>query len=284
MGKIKVIKPGYFTSVQDMGRYGYAHLGVPVAGAMDHFSLQLANHLLKNPGNAAGLEMSHKGPTLQFDEETQIILCGAEASILLNGHQKQLNRIIPIQKGDVLEIAEFKNGQWMYLAIRGGIMSEMILNSRSFFPGITHAKLRAGERLSYDRSPDVYPSHARLKPRIWENGTASIAVYPGPEIGHVDKDTFDQLFQRDYTVSFIQNRMGIFLNELLPNQMKEMLTSPVYPGTVQLTPSGKLILLMRDAQVTGGYPRILQLSKEAISLLSQKRPGQAVRFKLLEGG
>ena len=284
MGKITVLSPGYFTTVQDQGRYGFAHLGVPVAGAMDRHSFQLANHLLQNPDHTAGLEMTMVGPTLQFDEETQIILCGAEGLILHNGKPKKLNQIIPIRKGDVLDIADFKIGQYMYLAIKGGISTELILNSRSFFPGLTQTKLVSGEILTYQRFSELYlHRHCHIKPRISYLGTSSLEVYTGPDINQVSEKSFDQLFQRDYTISAIQNRMGIHLNELLPNQINEILTAPVYPGTVQLTPSGKLILLMRDAQVTGGYPRILQLKEEAISLLAQLKPGQTIRFKMLDG-
>lgn len=284
MGEIKVFSPGYFTTVQDLGRYGFAHLGVPVAGAMDRLSLGLANHLLHNPANSAGLEMTMKGPTLQFDEDTQIILCGAEGSILHNGIIKKINQIIPIHKGDVLEIADFKTGQYMYLAIKGGICSETILNSRSFFPGLTQTQLVSGDRINYQKSsPSYFPSHSYLKPREQNVGTTYLEVYLGPEISQVNEKFLDQLFQRDYSISTLQNRMGIYLNELLPNRMSEILTAPVYPGTVQLTPSGKLILLMRDAQVTGGYPRILQVKEEGISKLAQLRPGQSIRFKMLDG-
>lgn len=284
MGKITVLSPGYFTTVQDLGRYGFAHLGVPVAGAMDRTSLQLANHLLHNPANTAGLEMTLVGPTLQFDEETQIILCGAEGSILHNGIPKKINQIIPIRKGDVLKIADFKIGQYMYLAIKGGIFSEPILNSRSFFPGITQPQLVSGEWLDYQKFSGSYqPTNSHLKLKIHNPGTSTLEVYIGPEIRQVSEKFLDQLFQRNYTISANQSRMGIYLNELLPNQMKEILTAPVYPGTVQLTPSGKLIILMRDAQVTGGYPRILQLKEEAISQLAQLKPGKSIRFKMVEG-
>jgi biotin-dependent carboxylase-like uncharacterized protein len=283
MSEITVLSPGYFTTVQDLGRYGFAHLGVPVAGAMDRISLQLANHLLHNPANTAGLEMTMVGPTLQFDEETQIILCGADGSILHNGNSKRINQILPIRQGDVLEIADFKFGQYMYLAIKGGIISEIILNSRSFFPGITQTKLVHGDRLKYQKfSESSLPSHSHLKARVHNVEISILEVYIGPEISQVSERFLDQLFRRNYTISTHQNRMGIYLNELLPNQMSEILTAPVYPGTVQLTPSGKLILLMRDAQVTGGYPRILQLKEESISKLAQLKPGQSIRFKMLE--
>lgn len=284
MGEITILSPGYFTTVQDLGRYGFAHLGVPVAGAMDRQSFQRANHLLQNPANSACLEMTMVGATIQFEEKTQVVLCGAEGLILLNGILKKTNQIIPITEEDILEIAAFKNGQYLYLAIKGGIDTELALNSRSFFPGITPDKLVSGDKINYMKFTEKYnPANCQIKSLENYAVTSSLEVYTGPEINHLSEPSFDGLFQLDYTISANQNRMGIYLNELLPNKMSEILTAPVYPGTVQLTPSGRLIILMRDAQVTGGYPRILQLKEEAISMLAQLKPGQTIRFKMLEG-
>lgn len=286
MGKITVIKPGFYTSVQDLGRYGYAHLGVPVSGAMDLISFNLANHLLKNQPDAACLEMTMMGATLFFDQPTLIVLCGAEAPISINGQPQTLNRIIPIQAGDCLKISQFQSGQRVYLAIKEGFMSEVILNSRSFYKGITsQSHLKQGNILFYPSSTFTGTSaHAHLKFVDWTRDGKYLEVYPGPEINNLREEIYDKLFQNKFTISTLQDRMGIQLEEHLPNNLKEILTAPVYPGTVQLTPSGRLIILMRDAQVTGGYPRILQLTDKAVSLLSQKRPGQAIQFNLLEGG
>jgi len=286
MGKITVIKPGFYTTVHDEGRFGFAHLRVPVAGAMDRTSFQLANHLLRNPLEAACLEMTMQGAVLEFNEDTQIILCGAEGAISCNGTRMRLNTVLPIHAGDVVEIGNFMDGQRMYMAIRGGITSEITLNSRSYYKGITsHYRVKKGDQIPYGHAPFMgQPDNAHVKLRKWTKKYSSLEAYPGPEITQLRTETMDRLFQMDFSISTVQDRMGIQLNELIPNHQKEILTSPVYPGTVQLTPSGKLIILMRDAQVTGGYPRILQLQEEAISLLAQKKPGQWIRFKLLEGG
>jgi biotin-dependent carboxylase-like uncharacterized protein len=286
MGKITVNNPGFHTSVQDLGRFGYAHLGVPVSGAMDKISFSLANHLLNNPSDAAGLEMTMIGATLVFDEPTLIALCGAESSIVLNGQLQSLNRAIPIKAGDSLQIGRFQSGQRMYLGIKNGFVSEPILNSRSFYKGLTPInKLKQGDSLQYSSYPFTISSpHSHVKPVNWNKEGKILEVYPGPEINNLGKEEYDKLFRNHFTISTLQDRMGIQLEEPLPNDLNEILTAPVYPGTVQLTPSGKLIILMRDAQVTGGYPRVLQLTEKTISLLAQKRPGQVIRFLLLEEG
>jgi len=285
MGKISVLKPGFYSSVQDLGRFGYAHLGIPAAGAMDQSSFLLANYLLRNPSHAACVEMTLRGAMFHFDEDTEILLCGAQANIMINGIFKQRNTVLPIRAGEVLEIGNFTAGQRMYLSVRGGINSASELGSRSFYKGITpSSRLKEGDQLEYKGQSYTWPPpHARVKPRVWNRESGLLEVYPGPELTILEVATTDRLFQTEFTVSALQDRMGVQLAELLPHHHREILTSPVYPGTVQLTAGGKLIILMRDAQVTGGYPRVLQLTEESVSLLSQKRPGQKVRFSLLEG-
>jgi len=105
-------------------------------------------------------------------------------------------------------------------------------------------------------------------------------AYRGPDWSLLNGELQQQLLKGTFRISTQSNRMGIQLEDLLPNTLPELPTNPVFPGTVQLSSGGKLIVLMRDAGVTGGYPRILQLSEDSISKIAQKRPGEVVRFHL----
>ncbi|QDH80127.1 biotin-dependent carboxyltransferase family protein [Echinicola soli] len=283
-GILEVIKPGFYGSIQDHGRFGYAHWGIPAAGAMDEQSFLLANHLLKNAPNDACLELTMIGGEFRFLHPTTIIVTGAPIKIQVNGHTYPINHVIDIAADDFLKLSPAKKGCRIYLGIDGGFQTEEVLGSKSWYAGITKSnKLEKGMRLSYQAATNERPAaHAKvaMDDALFEDEV--LEVYPGAEAAEMDEALFEQLLTRDFHLSAKQNRMGIQLEEKVDNNLSEILTSPVYPGTVQLTPGGQLMILMRDAQVTGGYPRVLQLSPQAISCLSQKKQGDKVSFKLID--
>ncbi|MBD8490522.1 biotin-dependent carboxyltransferase family protein [Echinicola sp. CAU 1574] len=283
-GQIEVIKTGFYSSIQDLGRFGQGHWGIPAAGAMDRQSFALANHLLQNDPNDACLEMTMLGDELKFVGDTEIVLTGAEASIQLNGSKHPINKPVKIKNGDILKIGPFTTGFRMYLGIKGGFQSPCILKSRSWYKGITeNFRLKKRALLpykTYQSKENSSYAKVAIDESLLKNKT--LDVYAGPEAEKLPRSTFEQLFEKYFHLSAQQNRMGIQLKEPLINELKEILTAPVYPGTVQLTPGGKLLVLMRDAQVTGGYPRILQLSQAAISCLAQKKQGESIRFNLID--
>ncbi|KEO75883.1 5-oxoprolinase subunit C family protein [Anditalea andensis] len=284
MARVTLLQPGLFTSIQDTGRYGFSSLGVPSAGAMDQYAHSMANLLLGNPAEAACLEITQSGPVLEFSDETIVLFSGAITPVSLNkGAWKQANHHwLSISKGDVLQIGYLKHGLRSYMAIKGGFYSEFILRSRSQSKGITpHERLLKFDTVSYDSNPlpVTFPT-TRVKPAYpWINDSP-IDVYPGPEFSLLNEEVQGQIFQNRYTISLHSNRMAIILEERLPNHLPQILTHPVFPGTVQLTPAGKLILLMRDAQVTGGYPRIFQIKEEHLNYLGQMSIGATFRFSL----
>ncbi len=278
-----LLKTAPGTSVQDLGRMGQARYGIPVSGAMDERSMTWTNHLLKNPAGAAVLEISQPGFLIQFGAQTTISIAGAKSEIRLNGLEIPHPALVSIHPNDLLEIGAFRSGARVYLGIRHGFQTEEVLGSRSFYEGVTIEKsLRKGSTLAFFfQSERHQPVFAKVK----ENGawleTKELTAYPGPDFGLLPEKTATELLSKTFTVSLLSNRMGIQLKELLENQLPELPTNPVYPGTVQLTSGGKLILLARDAQVTGGYPRILQLTPESESVLAQKRPGDSISFRLI---
>ncbi|ERM80855.1 hypothetical protein P872_11910 [Rhodonellum psychrophilum GCM71 = DSM 17998] len=282
-GQITFFQPGILTTVQDQGRKKMSHFGIPYAGAMDQFSYFKANQILSNQEGSACLEMTLMGPEMGFESETQIVFTGATAVITQNGVEVPMGKILQIKAGDRVKVIRFEKGQWLYMGIKGGIESELIGGSRSFYDGITRkSKISKGDKLFYLSDPKPFVpvnSYAKIKADWF--GTDTIQVFKGPEWRFLTKSQQEILTQKPFTLSKLQNRMGIHLNEAVINTLSEILTAPVYPGTVQLTPSGKPIVLMRDAQVTGGYPRILHVCDSSLNVLSQKRPGEKIVFSLI---
>jgi biotin-dependent carboxylase-like uncharacterized protein len=282
IGYIKVIKSRLGTSIQDEGRFGLSELGVPTSGAMDDISFKFVNHLLKNKPTSAALEISSPGVKLRFESPTVICLAGALAEITLNGKSISLG-IHPVSINDELEIGAFLKGSILYLGIKDGFQSGMILNSRSYFAGITtKSQVQKEDRLPYftnQEIPNFTASHVKWNLNWAE--TSELEVYPGPEWELLSAETRHTLTTNMFTISIQKTRMGIMMEEPLENFISEMATAPVYPGTVQLTSGGKMFILMRDAQVTGGYPRILQLPENSISILSQKKFNEKIKFKLI---
>lgn len=276
-------KTAPLTSIQDLGRKGMAAYGVPYSGAMDWFALRMANHLLRNHENAAALEMAMPGTEMVFEAHTELVFTGAIAEVLKNGEPTKPGKIINIKEGDQIKVSRFIQGQWLYMGIYGGFESRLVLGSRSFYPEITEKKqLIKGDHLPYkmvSHAPTNIFSSLKTNAKRWES--PFVSAYPGPEWKYLNDSQKMWLSEKTFTLSEEINRMAYQLSEKLNNDLPSILTAPVYPGTVQLTPSGKLIILMRDAQVTGGYPRILQIDPESMDNLAQKRPRDKVKFNLL---
>lgn len=280
-GVIKVLSPGLYSSIQDLGRMGFQQYGVPYSGVMDAYSAALANHVLGNEESAAVIEMSMTGATLQFNRETCICISGADMSPKLNDNPIHLNKIIKVNAGDVLSFGKLNIGFRSYLAVLGGFKTEKVMDSRSMYKGITERfKLSKNNELEILIN-DLFTEskNALIKVKNEHFITKDIAVYKGPEFDFLSKDQQAFLLQNEFTISKDNSRMAYQLSEPLENNLEPIITSAVLPGTVQLTPSGKLIVLMRDCQTTGGYPRVLQLKESAISVLAQKFTGSAIHFK-----
>ena len=278
---IKVLKEGLFSTIQDKGRFGYKNIGVPVSGSMDQASAKLANLLLGNDESSAVLEMTLLGPTLEFMNDTYISITGADMNPSLNKQKVLLNKPLLINKGDILCLSHSSNGMRSYLGVKGGLSSENKLGSKSFYKGITkREKLIKNDKIKFG---EVIGSPMKMNKSINDfkiNRKSEINVFKGPEFDLLDSGSNDIICNTDFTIG-INNRMGYNLVEPIKNSIPSIISSPVMPGTVQLTPSGRLIILCRDCQTTGGYPRVLQLDKNSIDSLSQKTIGEIIKFKLI---
>ena len=278
---IKVLKEGLFTTIQDIGRFGYKNIGVPVSGSMDQTSAKLANLLLGNDESSAVLEMTLVGPTLEFMNDTYISITGADMDPSLNKQKVLQNKPLFVNKGDILYLSHSSNGMRSYLGIKGGFNSEKKLGSKSFYRGITkREKLIKNDKIKFAK---VTSSPMKINKSINDfkiNRKNKINVFKGPEFDLLDSNSKDIIFNTDFTIG-INNRMGYNLVEPIENSISSIISSPVMPGTVQLTPSGRLIILCRDCQTSGGYPRVLQLDKSSMDSLSQKTIGETIKLKLV---
>ena len=278
---IKVLKEGLFTTIQDIGRFGYKNIGVPVSGSMDQTSDKLANLLLGNDESSAVLEMTLVGPTLEFMNDTYISITGADMNPSLNKQKVLQNKPLFVNKGDILYLSHSSNGMRSYLGIKGGFNSEKKLGSKSFYRGITkREKLIKNDKIKFAK---VTSSPMKMNKSINDfkiNRKNKINVFKGPEFDLLDSNSKDIIFNTDFTIG-VNNRMGYNLVEPIENSISSIISSPVMPGTVQLTPSGRLIILCRDCQTSGGYPRVLQLDKSSMDSLSQKTIGETIKLKLV---
>jgi len=278
---IKVLQAGMMSSFQDLGRFGYRHLGVPVSGVMDQQAMLLANALVGNNETETVIEFALMPPKLRFEVDTTIAITGASFQPMINDNLVKSNKLLSIVAGEVLSFKASSNGVYAYLGVSGGFKLEKVLGSCSYYPNIANdLQLKNGMIIKL-RRPHSHFLNARIRPQSSEYSIV-LEVYKGPEFNLLSDKQQSLLVNTEFTISKIFNRMGIQLKEKIVNDLASLLTSGVLPGTIQLTPSGKLIILMRDAQTTGGYPRILQLKEESMNSISQKKFNDSIRFSLIQ--
>ena len=279
---LKILKSGFFTTVQDLGRFGYRDKGVPVSGAMDKHTVAILNKLLENKKDAAVLEITMTGPTLEFQEDTYISTGGAEMPKVLNNEIIQDYKVYKVKKGDIVSYQKLEKGFRAYLAVKGGFQSPEILGSKSFYSPLTSKMfLKGNDTVPYNVSVSFQPKIQGIKIESYLEDKI-IEVFKGPEYHILSKKHLELLFLKTFAIAKENNRMAYQIEDTIEGHSISMLTSATLPGTVQLTPSGKLIILMRNGQTTGGYPRILQLSEKSVSILAQKKFGDKISFRLME--
>lgn len=278
---IEILRAGQYSTIQDLGRFGFRKLGVPVSGPMDSSSARFANQLLGNNMNAPLLEMAFTGARFRFDSPAVIAIAGADANIQVGNERFQSNQIIPIEANSSLDIGQILNGNFLYLSILGGFVADKKLGSTCLYEPITgYARLNKGQFLYFNPSIQTNANRGAIVKRQAIKTTKHIEVLNGPEYHLLSTSEKKMFTETDFSISPVSNRMGFQLTESLPIHLDEIISSPVQPGTVQLTSGGQLIVLMRDAQTTGGYPRIFQLTENSINQLSQTKIGDTFRFKL----
>ena len=274
---IRVLSPGLFTTVQDLGRNGYAHLGVSPAGAADPVSLRIGNRLVGNPEGAAALEMTLQGGRYEFDTDAVVALTGGE----FVGGSIPMWRAVAVAKGTTIDIGSAKSGVRCYLCVRGGIDAPRIMGSAS-----THVLSGFGGPL---KRGDILGIRAPGGPLPDGRGSfipefrKRIRVTSGAQSCAFDAQQAITLATETYQVSDDSNRMGLRLKgaALHPPHDGQMLSEGVALGAIQIPPQGQPIILFVDAQTTGGYPVIASVISADLSSVGQLRPRDAVTFEFV---
>jgi biotin-dependent carboxylase-like uncharacterized protein len=280
------LKSGLFTTVQDLGRYGYLKYGIPISGAMDTFSLVAANILVANNSNDACLETTLFGPELQALTRTQIAITGGDISPKINGQNVPTWQTLEIQKGDVISFGKVENGCRAYLSIRGGINTPLVLGSRATYVrggigGINGRQLKTGDIIEGFDRPSLkvgYSMPEDLVPQF--TGQFKAHVILGPQADMFTERGINTFLSNSYKVTLEADRMGYRLEgPIIEHKAKaDIISDALLPGAVQVPKNGKPIIIMRDAQTTGGYPKIAVAIIPDVSLLGQAKPNDIIEF------
>ena len=275
---MKFISKGLYTTIQDEGRFGYRNIGVPSSGYMDSESAKIANLILDNPINNPLIEATLIGPTIKFQKSTFICITGADFNPILNESKISLYTPIKVSKGDILKINNSSIGSRCYISIKGDIIVDKVLGSKSFYSQISDSSvIERGDEFLFEAN-DINLTYKSIHQKFRLN--KNIKVFKGPEFSCLDEKSVNKLINQEFSIG-INNRMAYNLNEKIKTGVSSIISAGVIPGTVQLTPSGQLIILHRDCQTTGGYPRILQLNEKSLNNLAQLRTGDKIKFELV---
>jgi antagonist of KipI len=285
---IEVQKPGLLTSVQDMGRFGYQSNGIITCGAMDIYSMRLANILVGNHDNEAVLEVTLIGPSLIFTKKALIAICGGNLSPTLNKEPIALNKPFFVKENDILEFGLSLYGCRCYIAFKGGIQLEKVLNSYSTclpakFGGFQGRALKKGDKLNlHNIKKDSFKINWQLSIYFYQQlfNQTPIRFIKGRQYELFDHSSIEQFKMSAFLLTSDSNRMGYRLEgpELKLLEQQEMLTEGVAFGAVQVPPNGLPIILMADRQTTGGYPKIAQVASVDLPRLAQLKPGDLIHF------
>ncbi|MDG2371200.1 MAG: biotin-dependent carboxyltransferase family protein [Flavobacteriaceae bacterium] len=278
---VKIIDPGFYTSIQDNGRYGYRRLGFPVSGPMDKLSFTTANKLVGNFNNEPALESTFKGPKLLFSGPSWVAVSGATIPVLKNDRIIEINKPFFCDLGDVLELGPVIKGVRSYISFEGGIFKNKVFGSYSqYYPITKNATIKKGEKISLKSSTSLLK---QTKYNFEINNLRfdqQLEVFEGPYWKYLSNELKKIILNIEFKIG-LNDRMAYRLTGSLPKNKISTPSAPVLPGTVQLTPNGDLIIVMRDGQVTGGYPRILQLTEKSQSDLSQFTNGKLINFRII---
>jgi antagonist of KipI len=288
-----VVRAGFLTSVQDLGRTGYRQFGVSLGGALDAFALRVANLLVGNEESVAGLEITLGGLQLRFADQRIIAWCGGEFDVRVGSTSLPAGHAAFMNAGEELKFNHPKTGCRCWLAICGGIDVPIVLGSRSTdlrarFGGFEGRALRDGDQLPLCRQPRSAPAatggiSSWSAPEPWSQ-TASpnpiLQVVRGSDWDRFNDSTLQGFTSESFAVSPDSDRMGVRLDgpELRRDDDVDLISEAVAPGTIQVPSSGKPILLLGDCQTIGGYPKIAHVITVDLGIAAQLRAGDHVRF------
>lgn len=288
MARFKIDKAGLLTSIQDKGRWGYQQFGMSVAGAMDLFSLAIANLLVGRDRGDAALECTFLGPDLSFDCQEVIAITGADMEPKLNGQPVAMWSSILVKPGDKLSLSSARSGLRSYIAFSRGIDLPLIMGSRSTFirgklGGLNGDKLALGDEIPLGEKMAEYLSFLpRNEVPVYEKH-ATIRVVLGPQDDYFTKEAIETFLSSSYSISSDADRMGYRLEgpKIDHKDGADIISDGIVFGSVQVPGHGSPIIMMADRQTTGGYTKIATVVSADLNLLAQMGPGWTMDFKVL---
>lgn len=280
---LRIVEAGLLTTVQDLGRPGYAHLGVPRSGCVDEPALRLANRLVGNPEGAAVLETTATGVSFTVTASMCVAVTGAPAPMRVAGRPVPWGEPVPVRAGAKLEVGPAWAGLRSVVAVAGGASVPSVLGSRStdLLSGLGPAALSegcfvpVGPPVGEPRPTDVVAVRRPAPPYVLE-------LVAGPREDWFDPRELARLAERTWTVSGNSNRVGVRLDgvPLARTHEGELASEPMVLGAVQVPPSGLPVLLLNDHATTGGYPVVGVVRRADLPVCAQLRPGDEVVLRL----
>ena len=287
---LEVLREGLQSTVQDQGRFGYAHLGVSASGAADNFSLIIGNILVGNPKHYAGIEMTIIGDKYRFKSDAYIALTGSEFEAELDNNSIPFWKRLIIKKGQILDIRSTKNGARCYLCVAGGINIKDVMGAKtthltSGIGGLHGRILKKLDELDFGLLDDSIKPIQNLNDSITTD-TKIIKVTKGVQWSWFDKNQKNKLFQHQYQVEELSNRMGLrlFGNAIKTNRENEITTAGISLGSIQIPGGGQPIISFVEHQTTGGYPIIANVISADIRKVGQLKAGDCFQFELISLG
>ncbi|MTI20362.1 biotin-dependent carboxyltransferase, partial [Fulvivirga sp. RKSG066] len=254
--KLHFKKPGLQTLIQDAGRYGFEAYGVPISGPMDKSAARIANALVQNPSDSPVIEITLLGPEIEVEGNLTVALTGADLAPTINGEKWPMHRTLDLKNGDILKFSHAQSGCRAYLAVAGDWMVTKWLGSAS---AATHqaeiltseSVIAKGSTIEF-RTKEIKYKETNERPVL--ANVIRVRVLPGPEFDLFSKLNIAHFFGQGHKLHHDSNRMGCRLNTRLDfSPSEELISSGVIPGTIQVTNQGQPIILLADAQTTGGY-------------------------------
>ena len=287
MGGLGIRSPGLLTTVQDAGRYGHQHLGVPVAGPMDAVSYRVANAAVGNPPSSSALEVTLVGPEIEFRQAVRFAVRGAAFALRLDGASVPRDAVLVAGAGQRLVFGPRGRGARAYFAVAGGVAVPAVLGSRathlgSRTGGLDGRPLRAGDVLLVGSAePCGMPLRQSPSPLPLPDGGVRVRVVLGPHDAHFDRSVVDAFLTSRYIVTPQSDRMGYRLRGApLPRRTEgHLLSTATPPGAIQVPSGGEPIVLMADRQTAGGYPRMGTVITADLPLVGQLAPGDWIEFE-----
>jgi biotin-dependent carboxylase-like uncharacterized protein len=290
---LRVIAPGLLTTVQDLGRSGYQHLGIPPSGALDPVSLRAANALVGNAAGTGALEVAYVGPTLAVEaDNVRIAIAGGEAAIEIlaedaarGGARIPSMRSVCLRRGNVVRIGSLSGATVLYLAVEGGFDIAAVLGSvstyiRGGFGGMNGRALKAGDLIPLRRETATERDECRLD-GLDLSPPPRFRAIAGPQFDYFSEQVMTRFFDSEYTVGAGSDRMGMRLDGRRVDHLRgfNITSDGIAPGSIQVPGDGQPIVLLADRQTTGGYPKIATVISADLPALGRLPIGGKISFE-----